>query len=250
MPSDVEIAQSAEPRPIEEVAADLGLSREALRPFGADVAKLPLSLLEAPSPRRRPGRLILVSAITPTPAGEGKTTTSIGLAQGLAEAEIDDAVGQGAAAVVQLGEGHDIVVVGLDLAIGQFVDAQTLDWLAGAFYPGRWLYNVVYAVMVVFFAYFYTAITFNPEDVAENLKKQGGYIPRVRPGKETAAYIDWTLTRLTAGGQEPTMALRNGIMFGLCAYGLALIFLWISSRTVVDEEDSRMERARAAGEPV
>lgn len=84
--------------------------------------------------------------------------------------------------------------------IGQFYDSAMLQWLSGAFYPGHWLYNVVYVLMIVFFSYFYTAITFNPEDVAENLKKQGGYIPRVRPGKETAAYLDWMLTRLTAGG--------------------------------------------------
>jgi preprotein translocase subunit SecY len=84
--------------------------------------------------------------------------------------------------------------------VGQFYNTATLQWLSGAFYPGRWLYNLVYILMIVFFSYFYTAITFNPEDVAENLKKQGGYIPRVRPGKETAAYLDWMLTRLTAGG--------------------------------------------------
>jgi preprotein translocase subunit SecY len=84
--------------------------------------------------------------------------------------------------------------------IGSFYDSAALQWIAGAFYPGRWLYNVVYVLLIVFFAFFYTAITFNPEDVAENLKKQGGYIPRVRPGKETASYLDWLLNRLTAGG--------------------------------------------------
>ncbi|MCB9684519.1 MAG: preprotein translocase subunit SecY [Alphaproteobacteria bacterium] len=84
--------------------------------------------------------------------------------------------------------------------VGQFYNSTAMQWLATAFYPGRWLYNVVYVVMIMFFAFFYTAITFNPEDVAENIKKQGGYIPRVRPGKETATYIDWLVTRLTAGG--------------------------------------------------
>jgi preprotein translocase subunit SecY len=84
--------------------------------------------------------------------------------------------------------------------IGQFYNSATIQWLSGAFFPGRWLYNVVFVALIVFFSFFYTAITFNPEDVAENLKKQGGYIPRVRPGKETAAYIDWLVTRLTAGG--------------------------------------------------
>jgi preprotein translocase subunit SecY len=84
--------------------------------------------------------------------------------------------------------------------VGQFYNGAAVQWLSGAFYPGRWLYNVVFLGLIVFFSFFYTAITFNPEDVAENLKKQGGYIPRVRPGKETASYLDWMLTRLTAGG--------------------------------------------------
>jgi len=84
--------------------------------------------------------------------------------------------------------------------IGTFTDAAIVQYIAAAFYPGRWLYNVAYAVLIIFFSYFQTAMTFNPEDVAENLKKQGGYIPRVRPGRETAQYIEWLLTRLTAGG--------------------------------------------------
>jgi len=84
MPTDVEIAQSVTPRPIREIAAALGLEDEDLHPYGREIAKVDPSVLLRP--RRRPGsgRLVLVSAITPTPAGEGKTTTSIGLAQGLA----------------------------------------------------------------------------------------------------------------------------------------------------------------------
>ncbi len=84
--------------------------------------------------------------------------------------------------------------------ITQFYQSPVLDWLSNALFPGRWLYNVVFTALIIFFAFFYTAITFNPEDVADNLKKQGGFIPRVRPGKETTAYLDWVLTRLTAGG--------------------------------------------------
>jgi formate--tetrahydrofolate ligase len=84
VPSDVEIAQAARPRPIQDVAADLGLQPNELRLFGSEIAKLPLSLLDAPRGAGEPSRLVLVSAITPTPAGEGKTTTSIGLGQGLA----------------------------------------------------------------------------------------------------------------------------------------------------------------------
>jgi preprotein translocase subunit SecY len=128
--------------------------------------------------------------------------------------------------------------------IGQFVNAPILEWLSGAFYPGRWLYNVVYAVLVVFFAFFYTAITFNPEDVAENLKKQGGYIPKVRPGKETAAHIDWTLTRLTSGGAVylsavcilPTILITNwNVPFYFGGTGL-LIIVGVSLDTVAQIE--------------
>jgi preprotein translocase subunit SecY len=66
--------------------------------------------------------------------------------------------------------------------------------------PGSWVYNTLFVVLIVFFAYFYTAVTFNPVDVADNLKKYGGYIPGIRPGKTTADYIDHVLTRITFGG--------------------------------------------------
>ena len=62
-----------------------------------------------------------------------------------------------------------------------------------------WLYNSLYVALVIFFTYFYTAIAFNPLDVADNLKKNGGYIPGIRPGKKTAEYIDHVLTRMTFG---------------------------------------------------
>jgi preprotein translocase subunit SecY len=65
---------------------------------------------------------------------------------------------------------------------------------------GGWTYNTLYVVLIVFFAYFYTAVTFNPVDVADNLKKYGGYIPGIRPGKKTADYIDFVLSRITFGG--------------------------------------------------
>lgn len=84
--------------------------------------------------------------------------------------------------------------------INTFADSVILDQVAGAFYPGRWLYNITYIGLIVFFAYLYTAITFNPVDVADNLKRHGGYIPGIRPGKATADYLDHLLSRLTAGG--------------------------------------------------
>jgi len=82
--SDVEIARAQRPRPIAEIAAGLGLGAGDLQPYGADVAKVDLSVLGRARPRPGVPKLVLVSAITPTPAGEGKTTTSIGLAQALA----------------------------------------------------------------------------------------------------------------------------------------------------------------------
>lgn len=85
MLSDVEIAQAAQPRPIGEIAAKLGIGEDALYPYGRDKAKIDLSVLEQPRKRERPPKLILVSAITPTRAGEGKTTTTIGLGQAMAK---------------------------------------------------------------------------------------------------------------------------------------------------------------------
>ena len=63
-----------------------------------------------------------------------------------------------------------------------------------------WIYNGLFVVMVIFFAYFYTALTFRPDDVADNIKKQGGYIPGIRPGRQTADFIERVLNRLTFGG--------------------------------------------------
>jgi preprotein translocase subunit SecY len=66
--------------------------------------------------------------------------------------------------------------------------------------PGGAVYDLVYVALIIFFAYFYTAVTFNPVDVADNLKKYGGFIPGIRPGRYTAEYIDRVLSRITLGG--------------------------------------------------
>jgi preprotein translocase subunit SecY len=66
--------------------------------------------------------------------------------------------------------------------------------------PGRPLYLLLYALMIIFFSFFYTSIIFNPEETAENLKKYGGFLPGIRPGKKTAEYIDYVLTRITVVG--------------------------------------------------
>ncbi|GAC1537398.1 MAG: preprotein translocase subunit SecY [Myxococcales bacterium] len=72
--------------------------------------------------------------------------------------------------------------------------------MSDALQRGGWIYDGLYVLGIIFFAYFYTAVTFNPVDVADNLKKYGGYIPGIRPGKKTADYIDHVLSRITFGG--------------------------------------------------
>ncbi|MGC6419180.1 MAG: preprotein translocase subunit SecY [Bradymonadia bacterium] len=72
--------------------------------------------------------------------------------------------------------------------------------IQNALMPGDWRYMLLFSALNIFFCFFYTAVMFNPVDVAENLKKFGGYIPGIRPGAKTAEYIDHVLTRLTFGG--------------------------------------------------
>ena len=75
-----------------------------------------------------------------------------------------------------------------------------LSGMANELHAGSLIYNTLYVVLIIFFAYFYTAVTFNPVDVADNLKKYGGYVPGIRPGRATAEYIDHVLSRITFGG--------------------------------------------------
>lgn len=84
--------------------------------------------------------------------------------------------------------------------VANFINIPSVQQFAKMLTPGNWLYNVFYVAFIVFFCYFYTAITFNPADVAENIKKHNGYIPGIRPGKETSEFMDSVLTRLTFAG--------------------------------------------------
>jgi preprotein translocase subunit SecY len=84
--------------------------------------------------------------------------------------------------------------------VANFVKVPWVQSMATAFNPGHWAYNLLYVGFIVFFCYFYTAIVFNPADVADNMKKHGGFIPGIRPGKSTAEYIDKVLSRITLGG--------------------------------------------------
>ncbi len=84
--------------------------------------------------------------------------------------------------------------------IAGFIKNPIMEAIANTFAPGRALYTVLYVGLIIFFCYFYTAIQFNPIDVADNLKKYGGFIPGIRPGRRTSEYIDRVLSRITFGG--------------------------------------------------
>ncbi|MGA9659686.1 MAG: preprotein translocase subunit SecY [Asticcacaulis sp.] len=86
--------------------------------------------------------------------------------------------------------------------VGQNPDAVP-GWvisLTGQLHQGRPLFMVIYAILIIFFTFLYTSLTFNPEETAENLRKYGGFLPGIRPGKRTADYLDFVLTRITVIG--------------------------------------------------
>ncbi|NLD39465.1 MAG: preprotein translocase subunit SecY [Desulfatiglans sp.] len=94
-------------------------------------------------------------------------------------------------------------ILSFPLMVSNFVDVNNIPWLqaiTNSMNPGHVIYNVIYVLFIIFFCYFYTAVNYNPMDIAENMKKQGGFIPGIRPGKNTAEYIDKVMTRLTLGG--------------------------------------------------
>ena len=92
-------------------------------------------------------------------------------------------------------------VIMLPTTLAQFLPKSIwMDNITAIIQPGYWLYNIVYGVLIVVFAYFYTAIIINPADLADNMKKYGGFIPGKRPGAKTSEYIDRIITRITLPG--------------------------------------------------
>lgn len=131
-----------------------------------------------------------------------------------------------------------------------FWDNDVLRGVAAALQPGAWLYTYVFVGLIIFFSYFYTAIMFNPVDVADNLKKSGAYIPGIRPGKQTAQYIDRLLMRLTGAGALylaavcvlPTILVtKGGVPFYFGGTGL-LIVVGVSMDTVAQIEAQLLTR--------
>ena len=84
--------------------------------------------------------------------------------------------------------------------LASFIKHPVTQTVSQALTPGSVAYEALYVAFIIFFCYFYTAVTFNPVDVADNMKKYGGFVPGIRPGKKTAEYIDKILTRITLGG--------------------------------------------------
>jgi len=93
-------------------------------------------------------------------------------------------------------------IIAFPQTIASFFQANN-PWMQSVSEQLRWgmpLYNLLYVSFIIFFCYFYTAIVFNPDDVAENMRKYGGFVPGIRPGKRTAEYLDHILGRITFGG--------------------------------------------------
>ncbi len=91
-------------------------------------------------------------------------------------------------------------VIFFPATIANFVSIPILQQMVGSLNGSGVFFNSVYAGLIIFFAFFYTAVTFNPMDVAENLRKQGGFVPGIRPGSSTADFLDFVLSRLTLTG--------------------------------------------------
>lgn len=92
-----------------------------------------------------------------------------------------------------------ITLVSFPTTLGRMIPSAIVQGVVSYF--SRWpMYHILYAVLIIFFTYFYTAVTTNPVDLADNMKKYGGFIPGIRPGKSTAEYIDRSLTRITLVG--------------------------------------------------
>lgn len=93
-------------------------------------------------------------------------------------------------------------ILALPLMIAQF-GAQTdgwVQWVSANLHQGSWVYLTIYALLILFFAFFYTVITFNPEEVADNMKRYGGFIPGIRAGRPTAEFLSYVINRITSAG--------------------------------------------------
>ncbi len=147
--------------------------------------------------------------------------------------------------------------------IAQFGSHPWLQTVASWFMPNTIVYTVLYVTLIVFFCYFYTAIIFDPKDIAENLKKQGGFVPGIRPGEKTREYIDGVLTRITLWGaiyitlvcllpQLLTSKLNVPFFFGgtsvLIVVGVAMDFMsQVNSYMISKQYEGLMGKTKIKG---
>lgn len=147
--------------------------------------------------------------------------------------------------------------------VGQFSGNEYVRQIAEFFSPNGIMYNILYVGLMFFFCYFYTAIIFDPKEMAENLKKAGGFIPGIRPGEKTAEYIDTVLSRLTFSGAIyiclvcliPTVLIRYfnvPFYFGgtslLILVGVAMDFMnQVESHMISSQYQGLMQKARKSG---
>lgn len=147
--------------------------------------------------------------------------------------------------------------------LAQFSNVDWLSRISAYFMPQTALYSVLFVAMIVFFCFFYTAIIFDPKDIAENLKNQGGFIPGIRPGVRTQEYIDKVLTRITLWGALyisaicvlPMLLIRQvnvPFYFGgtslLIVVGVAMDFMGqIQSYLISRQYEGLMQKSRGRG---
>lgn len=115
-------------------------------------------------------------------------------------------------------------VLAFPMTIITYIKADWATDLAGLFAMGSWFYNIFYAFLIIAFAYFYTAIVINPADMADNMKKYGGFIPGIRPGSKTAEYIERILTHITLPGAVFYAAIAILPTFLMSAFHIPFYF--------------------------
>ncbi|WP_420111172.1 preprotein translocase subunit SecY [Pseudactinotalea sp.] len=151
-------------------------------------------------------------------------------------------------------------LLALPLLAAQFADNQTEGWVQWIMVnfadPGATPYLAAYGVLIIFFAYFYTSITFNPDEVADNMKRYGGFIPGIRAGRPTAEYLQFVISRITAAGalylafvaMIPSIAFRFMGVNQVMAFGGASVLIVVSvGLETVKQIDSQLQQRHYEG---
>lgn len=151
-------------------------------------------------------------------------------------------------------------LLALPLLAAQFADDQTVGWvqwiLVNLADPGATVYLAAYGVLIIFFAYFYTSITFNPDEVADNMKRYGGFIPGIRAGRPTAEYLAFVISRITAAGalylafvaMIPSISFKFMEVNQVMAFGGASVLIVVSvGLETVKQIDSQLQQRHYEG---